>query len=551
MSATSILQRLVGSPLPRRIADSAVGRYAQRRVTLLNHESAAQAQHRTLLSLLRQGRRTKFGRDHDFARIRTLTDYQARVPLREYEVFWKEYWQPAFPFVDNVTWPGPTPYFALSSGTTTGTTKYIPVSPRMLVSNRRAAMTMLAFHLAAHPATPLFTGRMFFLGGSTDLQDLGTLHAANGVAHSRFRVPHFLRRPPASAILAGDLSGIATRELSPLLRPYTFPPLEIALIKDWERKMLVLAEESAKLPITLIGGVPSWLLVFFERLKQVSGRNHIADIWPTLRVVVHGGAKFDPYRTLFHDVIGSDAVHCLEIYPASEGFIAAEDPRHCLLRLIPDHGLFFEFVPVEELGKDRPTRHTVANLELGVQYAVVVTTCAGLWSYLIGDTVCFEKRDPPLLRFTGRTKYFLSAFGEHLISEEVEKAVAAAAELTGTAVVDFHVGPVFPDTPSKPGRHRFLIEFTQSPADLPRFTAKLDAELSRLNEDYAAHRTGDLTMLPPEIRIVPHGGFADWLRSLGKLGGQHKVPRMDNTGTITAELTRWMNYSHKPAISAR
>jgi hypothetical protein len=315
--------------------------------------------------------------------------------------------------------------------------------------------------------------------------------------------------------------------------------LEIALIRDWERKMQVLAEQSAKLPITLIGGVPSWLLVFFDRLHQVTGRDHIADIWPTLRVVVHGGTKFDPYRSLFREAIGSDAVRYLEIYPSSEGFIASEDPRYGLMRLMPDHGLFFEFVPVEDLGKDRPARHTVADLEIGVQYAVVVTTCAGLWSYVMGDTVCFEKREPPLLRFTGRTKYFLSAFGEHLISEEVEKAVAAAAEATATAAVDFHVGPVFPDSPSKPGRHRFLIEFKEPPSDVRRFAAELDAALSRLNEDYAAHRTGDLTMLAPEVRVLPRGGFAEWLRSQGKLGGQHKVPRMDNTGRITAEMTRW------------
>jgi hypothetical protein len=543
MSAISIVQRLVGRPLPRRIADTVVGCYAQRRVALLNRESPADAQRRTLMHLLRRGRQTRFGREHDFARIRTVSDYQNRVPLRDYETFWRDYWQPAFPFLDNVSWPGPIPYFALSSGTTSGTTKYIPISPGMLASNRRAAMTMLAFFLSAHPGTPLFTGRMFFLGGSTDLQDLGTrnmVNGTNGDGRSTLGGRYFAPRPPRSPVLAGDLSGIATREVSSLLRPYTFPPLEIALIRDWERKMQVLAEESAKLPITLIGGVPSWLLVLFDRLKQVTGRDRISDIWPELRVVVHGGTKFDPYRSLFREAIGSAAVRFQEIYPASEGFVAAEDPRYDLLRLIPDNGLFFEFVPVEDLAKDRPVRHTVADLEMGVQYAVVLTTCAGLWSYVMGDTVCFEKRDPPLLRFTGRTKYFLSAFGEHLISEEVEKAVAAAAEATGTAAVDFHVGPVFPDTPSKPGRHRFLIEFSRPPSGLPRFAAELDSGLSRLNEDYAAHRVGDLTMLAPEVRVIPRGGFAEWLRSQGKLGGQHKVPRMDNTGRITAELTRWV-----------
>jgi hypothetical protein len=301
-----------------------------------------------------------------------------------------------------------------------------------------------------------------------------------------------------------------------------------------------LAEQSAKLPVTLIGGVPSWLLVLFEKLKQVTGKSTIGDIWPTLQVVVHGGTRFDPYRTLFRQMIGYDRVRYLDIYPASEGFLAAEDPRYQLLRLIPDNQIFFEFIPVEDLGKVKPSRHTVANLEPGVQYAVALTTCAGLWSYLIGDTVCFEKRNPPLLRFTGRTKYFLSAFGEHLISEEVERAVTIAADQTDATVVDFHVGPVFPASPAIPGRHRYLVEFAQTPAVLESFAVALDRTLCRINEDYEAHRKGDLTMLAPEVLRVPHGGFTEWMRSKGKLGGQHKVPRMDNSGEITEQLSAWL-----------
>jgi hypothetical protein len=233
-------------------------------------------------------------------------------------------------------------------------------------------------------------------------------------------------------------------------------------------------------------------------------------------------------------------VSFLEVYPASEGYVATQDPRHGLLRLLPDHGLFFEFVPVAELHSPAPARHTVAEVVPGVQYAVVLTTCAGLWSYVIGDTICFERRDPPLLRFTGRTRYFLSAFGEHLISEEVERAVALAAEATQATVADFHVGPVFPDDPKARGRHRYLVEFVQAPAEVGRFAEALDAALCRLNEDYAAHRAGDLTMLAPEVVPVPRGGFAGWLRARGKVGGQNKVPRMDNSGKITEELSRFI-----------
>jgi hypothetical protein len=519
----SVLSALAGRPLVRRATDAFFGRFARGRARQLDRLCAARVQERTLLRLVRHARDTRFGRDHDFAAVRGVADYQARVPLRDYDTFWSGYLRAAFPFLQGVSWPGPVPYFALSSGTTSGTTKYLPVTREMLASNRKAALTTLALFLAAHPGTPLFTGRLFFLGGSTDLQDLAAQAGA----------------PQRGPVLAGDLSGIVAREVSPLLRPYTFPPPDLALVPDWERKLDLLARQGAELPITMLSGVPSWLLVLFERLRQVTGKERVSDIWPGLRLVIHGGTRFDPYRALFAKEVGNPAVCFLETYPASEGFVATEDPRHGLLRLVPDHNLFFEFVPRDELDAPRPTRHTVADVEPGVQYAVVLTTCAGLWSYVLGDTVCFERRDPPLLRFTGRTRHYLSAFGEHLIGEEVERAVATAATATRAAVVDFHVGPVFPESPASPGRHRYLVEFAETPADLGRFAGELDAALASLNEDYRAHRLGDLTMRAPEVVPVRRGGFADWLRSRGQLGGQHKVPRMDNSGALTGQMVRY------------
>ncbi|MBL8796978.1 MAG: GH3 auxin-responsive promoter family protein [Planctomycetia bacterium] len=529
MSLASPLAWLADLPLVRRSADAGFRAYARRRVRTLERTSVVATQQATLLRLVRHAARTCFGRDHDFAGIRCVADYHARVPLRDYDAFWKDYWQPQFPQLQNATWPDALPYLALSSGTTTGATKYIPISRPMLASNRKAALTSLSWFHAAHPGCELFTGRMFFLGGSTDLQP--AVNDPNGP-------------------LAGDLSGIAAREVSAFLRPFTYPSLDVALRRDWEVKLSRLAEESARLPITLISGVPSWLLVLFERLKQVTGRSTIADIWPTLRVVVHGGTSFGPYRSLFQQVIGNERVRFLETYPASEGFVAAEDPRYQLLRVIPDHGIFHEFVPVDELGGERPTRHTLADIVPGVQYAVVLTTCAGLWSYVLGDTVSFERRDPPLLRFTGRTRYFLSAFGEHLICEEVERAIAQAAETCGAAVADFHVGPVFPDSARAPGRHRYLVEFVQAPRDLERYGRELDAALCRINEDYQAHRAGDLTMRAPEVWGVARGGFADWMRAHGKLGGQHKLPRMDNTGRLTASMSDWLRLHHHLAGSS-
>jgi hypothetical protein len=505
-----------------------MGRYAVRRTARLDHCSPARIQQRTLLRLVRHAHRTRFGIEHDFASIRKVADYQRRVPLRTYESFWTDYWSAPFPYLDNATWPGPIPYFALSSGTTSGATKYIPLSRQMLASNQKAALTTLALFLAAHPGTPLFTGRLFFLGGSTDLRELSPNRNVSC----------------SPSVLAGDLSGITVREASPLLKPFTFPPDKLALLGDWDEKMRLLAEKSASLPITMLSGVPSWLLVLFDRLQQQTGRERIADIWPELRLVIHGGTNFEPYRSLFQKRIGSDAVHHLETYPASEGFIAVEDPRARLLRLITDHNIFFEFVPVEDLDSSRPSRHTLANLQTGVQYAIVLTTCAGLWSYVLGDTICFERRQPPLLRFTGRTRHFLSAFGEHLISEEIEAAITAATKAVGIGIVDFHVGPLFPAKPGQPGRHRWFIEFAGSlgPGELDRFTHELDAELGRRNEDYFAHRAGDLAMLPPQVFPVGRGGFADWMRSRGRLGGQNKVPRMDNSGQITEQIARFFRF---------
>jgi hypothetical protein len=540
MRLLGLLERLSGNSLARRAVDTALTHYARRRASRLDHRPAAAGQERTLLRLVRRAAETRFGRDHGFAAIRMVADYQRQVPLRDYEGFWNDYWQPAFPHLTNATWPGRIPYLALSSGTTTGSTKYIPVSAEMLASNRRAALTGLAWFRVAHPDAALFTGGLFFLGGSTDLHDVGARSAERGAPgccapRSTIRAP----RP----VLAGDLSGIALREVPLILRPYTYPSPDVALLTDWEAKLERLAEQSIRLPVTLVSGVPSWLLVLFERLRQLTGREYIAEVWPTLRVVVHGGTRFDPYRGLFRRLVG-EGVHFLETYPASEGFVAAEDPRHGLLRLIPDHGVFFEFVPVGELGQDRPARHTVADLVPGVQYAVVLTTCAGLWGYVLGDTVCFERRDPPLLRFTGRTRQFLSAFGEHLIGEEVERAVTQAAAATGSDVVDFHVGPVFPVATGGPGNHRYLVEFARPPRDVEPFAREVDMALCRINADYRAHRTGDLTMRAPEVVPVRRGGFADWMRSRGKLGGQHKVPRMDNSGRMTEELSRWFQMSN-------
>ncbi len=509
------LERLTGSGLARRLADAGLRRYSLFRSRQLDRQDLVKRQQQELLRLVRYAQETRFGKEHRFAEIRSVADFQQRVPLRTYEQYWNDYLGATYPRLRGVTWPEHIPYYALSSGTTTGSTKYIPVTRQMVASNKKAALTNLALFLAKYPHAPIFRGRIFFLGGSTDLKQ------------------------NEDGSLYGDLSGIAARDLPDPLRPYFYPPPDVALLGNWEQKVQILAEQSANLPITVISGVPSWLLTLFDYLKKVTGKSTVSEIWPELRLVIHGGAMFDPYRRIFREVIGNDSVVFQDTYPASEGYVAVEDKRHGLLRLVGDHGIFFEFVPVEELGSDRPTRHWVADLEAGVNYAVVLTTCAGLYGYVLGDTVRFDRRDVPLLHFTGRTKYFLSAFGEHLIAEEIERAVTIAAEATGALVVDFHVGPVFPAKARDPGRHRYLIEFNRLPNEMARFRQLLDEALHEINKDYAAYRVGSITLGPPEVIVVRPGGFAEWMKSKGKYGGQHKVPRMDNTGKITEELSRY------------
>jgi hypothetical protein len=354
---------------------------------------------------------------------------------------------------------------------------------------------------------------MFFLGGSTNLEE------------------------PVPGVRQGDLSGIASLRVGSWLRPYTFPPLELALEPDWDRKLARLAETSREEPITAVGGVPSWLLVLFGKLLERTGRATLAEVWPALEMVIHGGVKFDPYRPAFEAILGSPSIRLQETYPCSEGFIAFGDPATGLLRLLFDHGIFYEFVPVDELGGPSPTRHWLGTAQVGVNYAIVVSTCAGMWSHVIGDTIRLESLEPPLLTFTGRTKYTLSAFGEHLISEEVEAAIAAASATTGAAVRDWHVGPVFDGAL---GHHLYVVEFLTPPADLAGFRDALDADLIGRNADYAAHRAEGVGLPPPALVVAAPGGFDGWMRARGKLGGQHKVPRMDGAGTLTAELTSFL-----------
>jgi hypothetical protein len=496
--------------------------YARWRLARLARQDAAAEQQRQLLRLVQAAAPTRFGRDHGFAGIRTVADFQARVPLRRYEELWSRYWQPDFPRLVDCTWPGTVPFFALTSGTTTGTTKYIPCTHAMNRANAWAAIDTIVHHLGNRPHSRVGGGKSFMLGGSTALTEL------------------------ARGIRGGDLSGIVASEIPRWARAWSFPPPDLALIADWEAKVERLARAAPHEDIRAISGTPSWLLVFFERLfalhPQANGRLH--GVFPNLELLVHGGVGFSPYRRQFEQLLAGGHAELCEVYPASEGFFAIADraPGEGM-RLLVDNGLFHEFVPVDEIQSDQPTRHWLGNAEPGVDYALVVSSCAGLWSCIVGDTVRFVGLRPPRVLVTGRLSYFLSAFGEHLSGEEIEAAIGTAAQKIGAEISEYSVGARFPDAASSRGWHLYIVEFAgpipAAPA-LHGFVETLDAELLARNDDYAAHRSGGFGMDAPELLVVGHGAFKAWMKHRGQLGGQHKVPRVIADPALFDALRQFM-----------
>jgi len=480
---------------------------ARRRVARLLAMDPVATQERLLLRLVRHAAATCFGLAHGFDRIGSVAEFQARVPLRRYEQFWEDWWRAPYPVLRDVTWPGPVPYLALSSGTTSGRTKYVPVTREMVRANRGAAVDTLAWHLHAHPRSRVFGGLSFLLGGSTALERV----APRGEA----------------AVRQGDLSGIAAAEMPALLAPWSFPPRDLALLADWDRKLDALAEATPAERIRVLTGTPSWLLVLLERLAARHGTPPL----PALELLVHGGVAWAPYRGRFRPYLPPGCA-TREVYPASEGFVAIADRGDGEgLRLNLDRGCFFEFVPLEGLEAPNPRRHWAATLETGVEYAVALSSCAGLWAYVLGDTVRLLDRRPPRLLVTGRVSYDLSVFGEHLHGEELDAALLEATDAAGgVAVAEYTVGPSFRGAR---GLHRWLVEPAESPpggdpddSDLAdRLAAALDAALSRRNADYAVHRGGG-QLDAPELVLLPPGSFAAWMRVQGRLGGQHKVPRV-------------------------
>ena len=490
--------------------------YADLRAYLLQIRDPVETQRSVLESLLRRAGATRFGRDHAFSQIADVAGFQSRVRLRHYEDFWRDYWQPEFPRLVDCTWPGAIPYFARTSGTTAGVSKYIPCSDDMITANLRAGEDVFVHHVLNRPQSQVMAGKCLLLGGSTDLTE------------------------EAPGIRSGDLSGIEVQEIPSWKRPWFFPPLELALIPEWEEKINRIGRACLTEDIRAISGTPNWLLLFFDKLSQLRPETGgLAAVFPRLELVIHGGIDFAPYRDRFRRLLEGTRAETREVYFASESSIAIADRGDGEgLRLICDNDTFFEFVPLAELEHAEPTRHWLADIETGVEYAVVVSTCAGAWAYVLGDTVRFIDREPPRLLITGRTNYRLSTFGEHVIGEQIEQAIISAANAISAEITDYCAGVDFPQS-EKVGMHLYFVEFADGiphTARIDSFARALDQALAASNADYREHRAGDFGLRPPQVDAVAPGTFAAWMKRRGRLGGQHKVPRIINDTKLFASL---------------
>ncbi|MBP3788460.1 MAG: GH3 auxin-responsive promoter family protein [Prevotella sp.] len=484
--------------------------FKQRMQELERHLNEGEAlQRKVLAHLLECAKDTEYGRKHLFDATKDYCYFAKNVPVNTYEELKGD--------IDrmrqgerDVLWPGRVKWFAKSSGTTNDKSKFIPVSPEGLKRNHYQGGTdVVVLYLRNNPQSRMFDGRGLILGGS---------HTPN------YNLPDSL---------VGDLSAILIENINPLVNLFRVPSKQTALLSDFEVKRDRIAREAMNKNVTNLSGVPSWMLSVLNRVMELTGKTHLEEVWPNLEVFFHGGVAFTPYREQYEQLITSPNMHYMETYNASEGFFGVQDdPADKSMMLLLDNDVFYEFIPVEDLASDPIPLWAV---ETGRNYAMVISTACGLWRYMIGDTVKFTSTNPYKFVISGRTKSFINAFGEELIVDNAEQGLAYACKKTGAVVSEYTAAPVFMDNKAK-CRHQWVIEFAKAPADLADFAATLDRKLQELNSDYEAKRFKDITLQPLEIIEARQNLFNDWLRSRGKLGGQHKVPRLSNERNIIDEL---------------
>ena len=466
-----------------------------------------------LRKLILTARNTEWGRRYDFKSITNPDQFSNRLPVLDYESH-KTDIDRLRKGEQNILWPTEIKWFAKSSGTTSDKSKFIPVSQEALEEcHFKGGKDLLSIYCHLHESTQLFNGKAIAMGGSHQI-----LEVNNDIYYQ------------------GDLSAILIQNLPGWVEFMRTPNLSIALMDDWESKIEMMAAETIQHDVTNISGVPSWTLLLFKRVLELAGKSNILEVWPNFELFIHGGVNFLPYREQFQALLPSESVNYLETYNASEGFFGIQDRNKADdILLMLDYGIYYEFIPLEYLDSDNPKTLQLHQISLYTHYALVITTNSGLWRYMIGDTIQFTSTQPYRIRICGRTKHFINAFGEEVIIDNAEKAMAVACSRTQSIIVEYTAAPVYLSGNQK-GAHEWVIEFEKMPEDLAFFTSALDTALKSLNSDYEAKRYHNMMLGEPIIRIVPPNTFYSWLKMKGKLGGQHKVPRLSNDRKYVEEI---------------
>lgn len=470
-----------------------------------------EVQNELLMNLLDWAKQTEFGKQYEFKSIQSYREFAERVPISTYENY--QHWiERSRQGEQNLFWPKPIKWFAKSSGTTDTKSKFIPVSNAALENCHYAAgKDLLCMYLNNNPDSELFNGKNLRLGGSKELYE------ENGTVF-------------------GDLSAILIDNMPFWAEFSSTPSNKVSLMSDWNLKMQAIVDETLNENVTSLAGVPSWMLVLLNQVLETSGQSNLLEIWPNLEVYFHGGVSFMPYKQQYKNLIPSSSFKFYETYNASEGFFAIQDQNNSdELLLMLDYGIFYEFIPMDSYGTSKEKIIPLHEVEKGKNYAMIITTNAGLWRYKIGDTVRFTCIYPYRIKVTGRTKHFINAFGEELIIENTEKALQNISRKLRFEISDYTVAPIFMEGKEK-GAHEWLIEFKMPPEDLNYFSELLDNALKAINSDYEAKRYNNITLNPPKIKMARQGLFHDWLKSKNKLGGQHKVPRLSNSRVFLEEL---------------
>lgn len=455
---------------------------------------------------------TEYGKKYGFEKIDSIAGFKQQVPINDYDTL-KPYINRILEGEQNLLWPSPINWFAKSSGTTSDKSKFIPISKESLDDNHyKGGKDVLTMYLKQFPDSKVMSGKCLTIGGSHQINQL------NGDS------------------FFGDLSAVMLQNMPLYAQIIRTPDLSIALMDEWEEKIEKMARATMQENVTYIAGVPTWTIVLIKRILEISGAKYITDVWPDLELYIHGGVSFKPYRKQFEAFIPSPDMHYLETYNASEGFFAAQDDIEADgMLLFLNHGIYYEFMPMEEYGSDNPRTLSLKEVELGKNYALVLNTNCGLWRYLVGDTIQFTSRTPFRIKVSGRLKHFINAFGEEVIVDNSDHAVAEASRITGAVVNDYTAAPVYMTGESN-GAHEWIIEFEHLPCPLDVFVAEMDKALQKVNSDYEAKRHKDIALRMPIVHRMPKDGFNRWLKDRGKLGGQHKVPRLSNDRTFLEQI---------------